>query len=457
MIEVRGRRHHRGVVDVTRNGAHEVSRVGALHIEAVRRHAREVGIGRRVDCHRVHDQAVIGVHHHSRRVVVAGHRVTAPLLLVAEAVTVFIVDAIAVAVEVIGQRIGAVATVDGGVHVVVAGQLLRASHAAEVAGAVIERGRHVVVAGSSIRAARAAGEVTRAIINRGRLIIVARGFVGAPHTACVFTRAIIVRRIGIVVARRFIRTTDGFVLITDSIAIRIVDAISIAIKDGVSRVFTRSVVDGGGSVIVARHRIRTSVDTRTTENISFPEVNAAIPFREDLGIELTTEVSRRSELTSQHFQIRSSDSIGITIQGIPSTTDDVVDDNAFTGHTSTRVEVGEPWIACRLDCGHIGFPRQGIRSAGQANGDPTVVGQIRVDWEQQAIDAVRHPGSQRSVVEIRRGVHIGRIHRVTGDGTEEIILVGHGHEDLVTAVTGQVSGSECTDEDADVFGNGLHF
>ena len=38
-----------------------------------------------------------------------------------------------------------------------------------------------------------------------------------------------------------------------------------------------------------------------------------------------------------------------------------------------------------------------------------------------------------------------------------MILVFYGDEYLVTAVTGQVNGSQCTDEDADVFGNGLQF
>jgi len=191
-----------------------------------------------VNRHRVHDQAVIGVHHHGRRVVVAGHRVTASLLFVAQAVPIFIVDAVAVAVEVVSRWVDAIATVDGGVHIIVAGQLLGATHTTEVTGSIIQGGRHVVVASSSVRATCTARELAHAIVDRGRLIVIAGRFVRTALAACVLTRSVIVGRVGVVVARPSIRAPDGLVFITDSVIICIVDAVAIAIEKGVGRVCT---------------------------------------------------------------------------------------------------------------------------------------------------------------------------------------------------------------------------
>ena len=364
MIEVRGGRHHRGVVDVPGHRAHEVSWIGTLHIKAVRRHAREVRVGGRVNRHRVHDEAVIGVHHQSRRIVVAGHRVSASLLLVTQAVTVFIVDAIAVAVEVVGQRVGTVATVDGGVHVVVAGQLLHATNTAEITGSVVQGGRHIVVAGSRIRASCAARKLARAIVDGGRLIVVAGRVIGAPHTAHVLTRTVVIGRVRVVVAGIRVRAPDGLILITDSIAISIVDAIAVTIENGIGWVFTGAIIHGGVCIVVTRCFIRASIDASTTEHIGLPEVDASISAREHLGVELATEVSRCGELTGQDLEVGASDAIGVTIQGIPRSTDDVIDDNALTGQSSTRVEIGKPRIRRGLNSRHVGFSREGIRRTG---------------------------------------------------------------------------------------------
>ena len=61
------------------------------------------------------------------------------------------------------------------------------------------------------------------------------------------------------------------------------------------------------------------------------------------------------------------------------------------------------------------------------------------------------------MVEVGRGVDIGRVVDVTAHRRHEIILVVHGHVNAITGVSCQIRGPQRTDECADIIGYDLQF
>ena len=104
-----------------------------------------------------------------------------------------------------------------------------------------------------------------------------------------------------------------------------------------------------------------------------------------------------------------------------------------------------------MDGADVGFSGQRIGCSRQADGDPRVVGQVRIDREEQAVDAVRDPRPESGVVEVRGGVHIGGVGGIAGHRGDEVVAVCRGRVDVCRAVSGEVGDAEGADEEADVF------
>ena len=275
-----------------------------------------------------------------------------------------------------------------------------------------------------------------------------------PENVLEQARPVVIRGRSVKVASLRIRTSGNFVLVADAIQIIVVQALAIAVQVGGLRIGTGTIVGSGISVEVAGRRVGTSLhDVGASEAEGVPELVASVSFNENLNIKLTSQLTRRGELAHQYFQVISGHTVGITVQCVPGTTDAVVDGDVATGKTSTRIEVGEPRVVRGLHRAHVGFTSQRVRGAFQTNRDPAVVGQVGIDREQEAVDAIRNPGTKRSVVEVRRGVDERRVGGVTGNRRNEVGGVDRFNVKPVRAVAGQVGHTQRTDKDTHVVGD----
>ncbi len=59
---------------------------------------------------------------------------------------------------------------------------------------------------------------------------------------------------------------------------------------------------------------------------------------------LTAQVTSRGELTGQHLEVIARDTVGVSVQGIPCSTDGIINGNVSTG-ARTWVEVGAQGFA----------------------------------------------------------------------------------------------------------------
>ena len=186
---------------------------------------------------------------------------------------------------------------------------------------------------------------------------------------------------------------------------------------------------------------------------SVPELILTVALDEHLAVHLSADFTGRGELADEHFQVFTGDTVGITVQGIPSATDEVIDDNAGSGKTRSRIEVGHPGVACSLYRSNGGFSGQCVRHTFETDGHPAVIGQVGIDREEQAVDAVRGCGAQCGLIEGGRRIDVGRIVLVTGNGGHEVRLVVHGDVDPGAGETREVGYAQCADEWSDVFGH----
>ncbi len=177
----------------------------------------------------------------------------------------------------------------------------------------------------------------------------------------------------------------------------------------------------------------------------------AVAIDENLRVHLEGHGAIGGELPRQHLQIRSGDAIGITIQGVPGASNVIVDGNVTPCEPSTRVEIRCPWVHCGLHGGDIGFTSTCIGCSRQSNRHPAIEFQVRIDREEQAVDAIGRHCTHGSVAEGCGGRDVGGVDCITGNGTEEVVLVFHGDVGAVGGITRQVCRSKSAHKDADVF------
>ena len=180
-----------------------------------------------------------------------------------------------------------------------------------------------------------------------------------------------------------------------------------------------------------------------------------VSIDEHLAIDLSAEFAGGGELADQDLEIRTGNAVGVPVEGVPGAANHVVDFDVSAGQSAARVEVGHPRVVCGLDRADGGLANGGIRHAFEADGHPAVIGEIRVDREQQAVDAVRGAGTQRGMVEVRRRVDVRRIQRVTGHGGHEVVLVVHDDIEPGAAVARQVGDAQGANQHADVLRHDL--
>ena len=163
------------------------------------------------------------------------------------------------------------------------------------------------------------------------------------------------------------------------------------------------------------------------------------------------EITCGGELAHQDFEVVPGHAVGVAVQGVPCTSDGIVYGDVASGKAPTSIEIGEPRIVTRLDGADVGFSGQCIGCSRQTDGDPRVISQVRVDREEKAVDAVGDSSAEGGVVEVCRGVDVGRVGRIAGHRGNEVVAVYRGGVDVCRAVAGEVSNAEGTDQQTDVF------
>ena len=178
-------------------------------------------------------QITAAIVHIRIRVVVAGIGICAPSKFewVAQSVLVGILQAIAIAIEILIEGIGAFATADGRRCIVITGGIIGTSHTT--------------------------GVVTIAIVDHSILIVVAGHIVGATGTTGALTAAIVKGGVGIEVACEWIRTSFRFQLITDVVFIDIVQTVAVAVLE-VLRICAAAIRHRRRLVIVTCRTVQTT-------------------------------------------------------------------------------------------------------------------------------------------------------------------------------------------------------
>ena len=113
-----------------------------------------------------------------------------------------------------------------------------------------------------------------------------------------------------------------FVFVADAIPVGVCEAVPVAVESGFG-IGAGPVVTGGCRIVVAGVFIRTTVRSSDEEGVS--ELVAPIAFNEELNVKLAADFTCGGELSHEHFEIVSRNSIGVAVQGIPSATNGVVD------------------------------------------------------------------------------------------------------------------------------------
>ena len=142
----------------------------------------------------------------------------------------------------------------------------------EGAGAVVQRGLHVMVAGEWIRAALAALVVAGAVRDEGLGVVVARLSVRTPGATHVVALPVIQRRLRMEVAGAEVHASGHLLLVTHAVGVGIVVADTVAIHIGgrveVSLEETGLIGSKGeGGVVVARLGVQTSVAVESAASI----------------------------------------------------------------------------------------------------------------------------------------------------------------------------------------------
>ena len=365
---------------------------------------------------------------------------------VANAVLVGIAEAVAVAVQ-SGIRIGARAVVEGGGVVVVARRGIETAGArGELAGPIVIGGILAVVTSRDVGTSGDFEFVTDAIP------------IGVTEAVAVAVEAglgegagpIVIGGVLAVVTSRDVGTSGDFEFVTDAVPIGVGEAVAVAVVAGIG-VGAGPIVVGGFGVEVAGRDVCAPVHVIHPEEEGVPEFVHAVSIDEDLAVHLSAEFTRRGELADEHLQVIAGHTVGIAVERVPGAANDVVDGDAATGKSSAGIEVGRPRVDRGLDGAHIGLPSHHIGHPFQADRHPAVVGEVRIDREEQAVDAIRRGSAQHGVVVRRGGVDVRGVDGVTGDGRHEVVGVVHLDVETGAAVAREVGHTEGTDEHADVF------
>ena len=200
------------------------------------------------------------------------------------------------------------------------------------------------------------------------------------------TGAVIVGGCSVKVARSIVLATRDFIAVTNAVAIGIREAVSVTVKlirtVEIFWVFTRSIVFSGKLIIVASSCVRAACDRPACAEVErITEFSHPVSIDKDLAINLSADFAVRGELTNEDFEVVPSNSVGISIEGIPCTSNEVINGNAGTGQTSSRIEVGHPGVVRGLHRAHIGFSQRGVGHAFDADCHPAVIDQIWIHAE----------------------------------------------------------------------------
>ena len=176
-----------------------------------------------------------------------------------------------------------------------------------------------------------------------------------------------------------------------------------------------------------------------------------------MDVELTAEFSCGGELSNQDFQIVTGHAVCVSVQGKPGTANGIVDGNVASRETAAGLERREPGIASGLNRAHVGLPHHSVGGSLQSDGHPRVVSEVRIDREEQAVDAIGHPTAEQGVVKICRGAQHRGVDGVTGNRGHEVRAVDRRGIDAGGAVPGQVCCAKGADQQADVFRHRFNF
>ena len=262
----------------------------------------------------------------------------------------------------------------------------------------------------------------------------------------------------VIIARLGVGAAFDFEGVTHAVAVGVRKAFTVAVVSVFSEL-TGPIVNRRVRIVVAGHGVHASLHICIrTEEESVPEFGLAIAVDEDLTVDLTADFARGGELANEDLEVIASDAIGVSIQGIPCTTDEVVDGNVVSRHSAAGLEGGQPGIVRCLHGAHVGFSSEGIGDALQSDRHPAVILEIGVHREKEAVDAIGGSSSECCLVKLRRGVDVRRVDGVTRHGGHEVIGVVHDNIKPRAAVTGEVGDAQGADQHADVFGHdfGLH-
>ena len=138
---------------------------------------------------------------------------------------------------------------------------------------------------------------------------------------------------------------------------------------------------------------------------------------------MTAEFACGGKLSCQHSHVRSCDAIGISIERVPRASNCVIDCNVSTRSARAGVEVGEPRVVPGLNGADASFSTSRVGNSFKSNGDPAVVGKVRVNREEQAVDAVGCACTQSRLVKVRGGVDQGCIRGVPGNRRQKVIRI----------------------------------
>ena len=129
-----------------------------------------------------------------------------------------------------------------------------------------------------------------------------------------------------------------------------------------------------------------------------------------MAVDLAAQITIGGELADQHFQVVSCNAIGISVEGIPRTSDRVVNDNVASGEAAAKIKIGGPGIGCGLDRGYGRLTDGGIGRALQSDGDPAVIDQVGIYGKQKAVDPVRCRSPQSRMVKCSGGIDVSGVH-----------------------------------------------
>ena len=156
-------------------------------------------------------------------------------------------------------------------------------------------------------------------------------------------------------------------------------------------------------------------------------------------------------MSHEDFEIVTGYAVCVSVQGKPSTANGIIDDDVASWNTAAGLKIGKPRIVSRLNRTHIGLSNSGVGRPFQSNRHPRVVGEVGIDREEQAVDAIGYSAAEQGVVKSGGSAQYRWVYGITGHRGHEVIAVGRRGINASGAIPGQVRYAEGADQEADVF------